>query len=197
MGDRVTRVGALLLSIVLGLSWVFLAADPAAAHNSLTGSDPRNGARLGKAPASLRLTFLSRLDPTTTRVTVTGPDNIPATVGKPSFAGSRVTVPVRPEAAGLYIVQYEVASGDGHPIKGEVRFTLTVAVTPSVAPTTAAATVVPSTPTAPSTSAVAGPLAPAADEGQSWWPWLVFAAVLLLAALTGGLWLRRRRSNNG
>jgi hypothetical protein len=125
VGRRVTRVGTLLLSVVTGVLWVLLPAAPAAAHNSLTGSDPRNGARLGKAPADVRLTFLARLDPTTTRVTVTGPDNISATAGKPSCAGSRVTVQFRPGAAGLYIVQYQVASGDGHPIKGEVRFTLT------------------------------------------------------------------------
>ena len=30
-----------------------------------------------------------------------------------------------PGKAGLYIVGYQVASGDGHPVTGEVRFTLT------------------------------------------------------------------------
>ncbi|MFC6022750.1 copper resistance protein CopC [Plantactinospora solaniradicis] len=202
MGGRVTRLGALLLSVVSGVLWVLLPASPAAAHNSLTGSDPRNGARLGKAPDNVRLTFLARLDPTTTRITVTGPDNISATAGKPSYSGSRVTIPFRPAAAGLYIVQYQVASGDGHPIKGEVRFTLTVGVTPTATPSpattaTGASTTVPSSPAgAPSSPAAAGPLSPTADaDGSAWWPWVVGGA-LVLAALAGGLLLRRRATGS-
>ncbi|MGI5148371.1 copper resistance CopC family protein [Plantactinospora sp. CA-294935] len=197
MGARVTRVGTLVLSVVLVALSVLLPAGPAAAHNSLTSSDPRNGARLGKAPASVRLTFLNKLDPRTTRVTVTGPDNVDAAAGKPAFAGSRVTVPVRPGAAGLYIVQYQVASGDGHPVKGEVRFTLTVGTIPTASPSAAAPTPVAPASSAPATAppAAAGPLTPAADPGgPAWWPW-VLGAVLVLAALAGGLLLRRRSSS--
>ncbi|GAA3745484.1 hypothetical protein GCM10022225_31390 [Plantactinospora mayteni] len=199
MGARVTRVGTLVLSVVLAALSVLLPAGPAAAHNSLTGSDPRTGARLDEAPASVRLTFLNKLDPTTTRVTVTGPDNVDAAAGKPAFSGSRVTVPVRPGAAGLYIVQYQVASGDGHPIKGEVRFTLTVGATPTASPSAAVPTPTApassSAPAAPPSSAAAGPLTPAADsDGTAWWPWLL-GAVLALAALAVGLLLRRRRSS--
>ncbi|MGX7675518.1 copper resistance CopC family protein [Plantactinospora sp. DSM 117369] len=185
-----------MLSVVLVALSVLLPAGPAAAHNSLTGSDPRNGARLGKAPASVRLTFLNKLDPGTTRVTVTGPDNVDAAAGKPSFAGSRVTVPIRPGAAGLYIVQYQVASGDGHPVKGEVRFTLTVGATPTASPSAAAPTPVTPASSAPATAppAAAGTPTPAADSGgPAWWPW-VLGAVLVLAALSGGLLLRRRSS---
>lgn len=203
MGRRVTRVGPLLLSVALGVLWVLLPAGPAAAHNSLTGSDPRDGARLGKAPANVRLTFLARLDPTTTRVTLTGPDNISATAGKPSYSGSRVTVAFRPGAAGLYIVRYQVASGDGHPIKGEVRFTLTVGVTPTASPSpaataTGASTTVPGPPAgAQSSPAAAGPLSPTADaDGSARWPWAV-GGVLVLAALAGGLLLRRRATASG
>ncbi|MBF9132542.1 copper resistance protein CopC [Plantactinospora sp. S1510] len=91
-GRRVTTVAALLLSGAPGIPWlprVLPPAGPAAAHNSLTGSDPRDGARLEAAPATVRLTLLARPDPTTTRVTVTGPDNISATARKPSYSGSR------------------------------------------------------------------------------------------------------------
>ncbi|WP_234361452.1 copper resistance CopC family protein [Plantactinospora sp. BB1] len=197
MGARVTRVGTLVLSVVLVALGVLLPAGPAAAHNSLTGSDPRNGARLGKAPATVRLTFLNKLDPGTTRVTLTGPDNVDAAAGKPVFSGPRVTVPVRPGAAGLYIVRYQVASGDGHPVKGEVRFTLTVGATPTASPSAAVPTPtapVGSAPAAPPSPAEAEPLSPAADSsGPGWWPWLA-GAVLALAALAGAALLRRRAS---
>ncbi|MEQ4302242.1 copper resistance CopC family protein [Plantactinospora sp. B6F1] len=197
MGARVTRVGTLALSVVVVALSVLLPASPAAAHNSLTGSDPRNGARLDKAPANARLTFLNKLDAATTRVTVTGPDNVDAAAGKPVFAGSRVTVPVRPGAAGLYIVRYQVASADGHPVKGEVRFTLTVGATPTASPSAAAPTPsVPasSAPAAAPSTADAGPLSPTADPGgTAWWPW-VAGAVLVLLALAGAVLFRRRSS---
>ncbi|MGI5214155.1 copper resistance CopC family protein [Plantactinospora sp. CA-290183] len=181
-----------MLIAFVAVSCALLPAGPAAAHNSLTGSDPRKGARLAQAPAQVRLTFLSRLDPATTRVTVTGPDNVAATSGRPRFAGSRVTVPVRPGAAGLYIVRYQVASGDGHPIEGEVRFTVTVGVTPSPSvPAGAAPTTPPASPPGvPSNSAA--PVATASDDGGApWWPWAL-GGVLVIAALAGGLLLRRR-----
>ncbi|RQX24522.1 copper resistance protein CopC, partial [Micromonospora chalcea] len=112
-------------------------AAPAAAHNSLTGSDPRDGARLAAAPERIELRFLATPKEATTEVTVTGPDNVAAAGGAPTFSGKRVTVPFRPGAAGLYIVTYRLASDDGHPIKGEIRFTLTTG-TPAEAPSASA-----------------------------------------------------------
>ncbi|MGK5742119.1 copper resistance protein CopC [Micromonospora sp. URMC 103] len=198
--------------MALGVSLV-LPATPAAAHNSLTGSDPRDGARIATAPARVELRFLSRLDPGTTKITVTGPDNVAATGGAPTFSGSRATVPFKPGKAGLYIVAYQVASGDGHPVKGEVRFTLTSG-TPADPSATASPTTSPTGGTAPATSApaatpsgavpppnTAGPDAPtpsaaavpAADERDetSGWLWAI-GALVLLAALAAGFLLRRR-----
>ena len=61
MGGRVTRtvrVVPVVLGVALGVS--FLAPPtPAAAHNSLTGSDPRDGARVATAPARIELRFLA------------------------------------------------------------------------------------------------------------------------------------------
>src|SRR4051812_6619810 len=114
MGGRVRRSAVVLLAVISGLLCALLPAGPAAAHNSLTSSDPANGARIAKPPAQVRLTFLSRLDPGATKITITGPDNVPAAGGPPVFAGSRVTVPLKPGAAGLYIVAYQVPADDGH-----------------------------------------------------------------------------------
>lgn len=198
-GQWVAAVAAVLL--------VLLPAAPAAAHNSLTGSDPADGARLDKPPTQVRLTFLSRLDPETTKITITGPDDRSAAAGEPRFDGSRVTVPFAPGPAGRYTVAYQVASGDGHPVKGDIEFTLTTgaapaspsaAAVPTAAPaadaTTDATTGAPAATPTGAASAVAEPVErTATDRGTSWWPWLAGGLVALVALAGGALWLRSRR----
>ncbi|MGC4791276.1 copper resistance CopC family protein [Micromonospora sp. DT178] len=209
------RTWPVVLGVALGVS-LLLPAAPAAAHNSLTGSDPRNGARVAEAPSRIELRFLAKVDPNTTKITVTGPDNVAALGGAPTFSGSRVSVPFKPGRAGLYIVDYRVASSDGHPVSGEVRFTLTTG-TPAESPTgagtagpTAPASAVPPSAGAAPTSAAAAPTSaapdpagagspgsavPAAKESDDaagrGWLWAL-GGVLLLAALAAGLLLRRR-----
>lgn len=193
------------MAIIVVALCVLLPAAPAAAHNSLTGSDPADGARLDEPPAEVRLTFLSRLDPKTTKVTVTGPSNVPAAAGEPRFDGSRVTVPLAAGPAGRYTVAYQVASGDGHPVKGDVQFTLTTGVEPAApeaTPSTGGTPTDPAgasaTPTSPASApAVAEPLDRTGGEtGPGWWPWLV-GAVLVLGALVGGALLLRTRRRPG
>lgn len=208
MGSRVPAVAGrrlVALGAMLGVA-LLLPAAPAAAHNSLTGSDPRNGARIAAPPERIQLSFLSRLDPATTKITVTGPDNVAASGGAPTYNGSRVSVPFRAGAAGLYIVDYQVTSGDGHPIKGEVRFTLTTgtaaepptsapAGSPSAASPTPGAAVSPAAPLSPETPA--SPVAAdeqAGDEATSWWPWALGGLALVAALGGGGALLARRRA---
>ncbi|MGK5519379.1 copper resistance protein CopC [Micromonospora sp. URMC 107] len=206
------RTWPVVFGVALGVS-LLLPPAPAAAHNSLTGSDPRDGARLAEAPARIELRFLAKADPSTTKITVTGPDNVAALGGAPTFSGSRVSVPFKPGRAGLYIVGYRVASSDGHPVSGEVRFTLTTG-TPAEPPTAQASALPspsvagPSSAGAPSTgagpsSATPAPAGtgtpeaavPAAEESDDaagrGWLWAL-GGVLLLAALAAGLLLRRR-----
>ncbi|MGC1214267.1 MAG: copper resistance CopC family protein, partial [Micromonospora sp.] len=156
MGGRVaraTRTWIAVLGVALGVS-VALPATPAAAHNSLTGSDPRDGARLAAAPKRIELRFLATPAPDTTRITVTGPEDVPATSGAPTFSGNRVSVPFIPGAAGRYVVGYRVASIDGHAVTGEIRFTLTAGT--SARPPSASAP-------APSTATPAAPTGSAAS----------------------------------
>ncbi|WP_247684326.1 copper resistance CopC family protein [Micromonospora sp. D93] len=199
-----------VLGVAFGVSFL-VPATPAAAHNELTGSNPRDGARVATAPARVELRFLAKPSPTTTKITITGPDNVVAG-GTPAFDGSRVRVPFKPAAAGLYIVGYQLASSDGHPVKGEVRFTLTTgtAADPSASPSAAAGTGPAGSPSA-GASAVGVPsngpasatpgsstasTVPAAseqsDSGSRWWLWAL-GGLLLLAALGAGLVFRRQR----
>ncbi|MFG1651864.1 copper resistance CopC family protein [Micromonospora sp. NPDC049275] len=212
MGGRVTRLARVVpavLGVAFGVS-LLAPATPAAAHNSLTGSNPRDGARVATAPARVELRFLAKPAPATTKITITGPDNVVAG-GRPTFDGSRVRVPFTPGAAGLYIVGYQVASGDGHPVKGEVRFTLTTGtaadpsaspsaggvaptVSPSAAGTGPAAAPAGSPSSAPTGSALASVVpAPSVRSESSgrWWLWAL-GGLVLLAALAAGLVLRRR-----
>ncbi|SCE87772.1 hypothetical protein GA0074695_1815 [Micromonospora viridifaciens] len=90
MGGRVARVARtwlVVLAVALGAS--VLPASPAAAHNSLAGSDPKDGARVATAPKRIELRFLAAPAPAATRITVTGPDDAPASDGEPTFSGSR------------------------------------------------------------------------------------------------------------
>ncbi|MEW2383118.1 copper resistance CopC family protein [Micromonospora sp. NPDC047707] len=202
--------------MALGVS-LLVPPAPAAAHNQLTGSDPRDGARIATAPARIELRFLAKLDAATTEVTVTGPDNVAAAGGAPTFSGTRVSVPFRPGRAGLYIVGYRVQSSDGHPVSGEVRFTLTTGTPadPSVSATPSAPTGSPSaTPAEPSPggtasagtasagtasagTASAGAAEPTAgqdgDDGSPWL-WAGLGALALAGAGAATFALRRRRS---
>ncbi|MER7417148.1 copper resistance protein CopC [Micromonospora peucetia] len=205
---RAARTWPVVFGVAFGVS-LLLPAAPAAAHNSLTGSDPRNGARVAEAPAKIELRFLAKADPGATKITVTGPDNVAASGGPPTFAGSRVSVPFKPGRAGLYVVGYRLASSDGHPVTGEVRFTLTTG-TPAEPPTgagtagpSASASAVPPSTGAGPTSAATGPAGPGTAEsavpaakesdGAAGRGWLwALGGVLLLAALAAGLLLRRR-----
>lgn len=64
MGGRVARVARTWL-VVLGvaLGGSVLPASPAAAHNSLTGSSPKDGARVATAPKQIELRFLATRPP--------------------------------------------------------------------------------------------------------------------------------------
>jgi methionine-rich copper-binding protein CopC len=207
-GLRGRTVTAAVLGLTVTAFALVATGTPALAHNSLTGSNPADGASLARPPAVVRLTFLARLDPAGTKVAVTGPGDVVAAGGRPVIKGTAVTVPFRAGPAGRYEVTYEVPSGDGHTVKGKVRFTLTVgAAAATTAPpttnpvpaTTAPATTAPAA-TAPATTA-GTPIervdrdlaADGADSGGAWWPWAL-AVALAVALLGGGYALSRRRS---
>jgi methionine-rich copper-binding protein CopC len=194
MGGGVRRTAAVLAATVVGGLCTLIGASPAAAHNSLTGSDPKDGARLEAAPAQVRLTFLAKLDPKTTKVTITGPGKVSAAAGEPRFEGKVVEMDFTAGAAGAYTVAYQVASDDGHPIKGDISFTLTVG---APAPTTQAPEPTPASSSVPAPPAVTGAVAieptSDADDGPPVWPWVALGAGVLVALGGGALALRSRR----
>lgn len=205
--SRTKSLLAVVAGVLSALSW----AVPAQAHNALTSSDPKDGARVASAPRSVTLSFLARLDAASTSVTVTAPGGVAATRGNPDVKGNKVSVGVLPGAAGEYTVAYRVTSLDGHIVKGDIDFTVTTGPSsapaalpgPSGAPSTLAGD--PATPSSTVSSsavpsATAGERVLAGGErsvaeggGTRWWPW-VAGAVTLLAVSFAGLRLRRRRT---
>jgi methionine-rich copper-binding protein CopC len=195
VGGKLSRSAALLVAAATGVLSVLIGATPALAHNPLTASDPKDGARLSRPPSVVRLTFLSRLDPATTKVTVTGPGGTGAVASKPTVAGKNVSIPVRPTAAGIYTVAWELVADDGDKVGGKIRFTLTVPAVPAPsvpAPSAANPSAAPGSAVAAGSPTETARTLPVANSTTTWWPW-VLGAVVLLAAVTGAVILARRR----
>ncbi|MGX7823706.1 copper resistance CopC family protein [Actinokineospora sp. 24-640] len=123
----VRRVVAVGLAAFFGLVWL---AGPAFAHNQLVGSSPADKASVASGPASVELTFDQPVQGNAelNSVVIVGPGDTQWQDGEPSVSGNKVSVGVRELGpAGEYRVGYQILSADGHPVRGEIRFTLTQA----------------------------------------------------------------------
>jgi methionine-rich copper-binding protein CopC len=109
---------AVLVSVLLGT----VLATPALAHTALKRSDPAKNAKVEKLEqVELEFTQPVRL-PT---VIVRGPDGQNVHEGKAEADGRIVTQDVADELpAGKYTIAYRVVSPDGHPVEGEIPFTV-------------------------------------------------------------------------
>lgn len=172
-GGVVTVVAALLLLLTVGT---------AAAHSRLEGSDPPDGASLAAGPTKVSLRFNEQVQQGFATVTVVGPGNTAWQDGATTTAGDTVSVAVKPLGpAGVYRIGYRVVSEDGHPVTGSVSFTLTKAGSGVGTPITAGPTA-----SAPDQGTPAGAAATDAD-GSPVWPWIVGAAVLVVAGVVAAL----------
>ena len=167
---------------------VLLGAGPAAAHTELATSVPTAGEVLAAAPEEVTLTFTGEIQPGFVQVAVTGAGGASLNAGPATVEGPLVRQPVRAGADGSYVVAYRVVSVDGHPITGQLTFTLTGSDADEDAATAAHSE--PRGPTTPPTPA--GRSAPAADDGGlAWW---AFGALAVLLVASGILpFLRPRR----
>ncbi len=99
-------------------------AAPAAAHASLVGTDPADGAVLAQSPGRATLSFDERVFLPTQGVEAFDADGKPITASA-SASGTQVTVdlPDRLEI-GSYVVVWRVVSADGHPVAGSLTFSV-------------------------------------------------------------------------
>jgi copper transport protein len=106
-----------LLLFLTGL----LQATPAAAHASLVGSDPAEGAVLADPPKTLKLDFNEPVSPLVLRLI--GPDG-QALTPKVTAENSTLTLAPPPLRDGSYALSWRVISADGHPVGGAVLFSI-------------------------------------------------------------------------
>ncbi len=141
-------------------------ATPASAHNVLVGSYPDAGAAVSTGPTEVRFDFNAPVKFGDDTIVVLGPDNTHwERTRNATVTGDSVSVPLAPLGpAGSYTASYHVISADGHPVTGDVTFTLTKAGNGKpVAATDAAGT--------------------GGGGGVPVWVWLLVAVVVLAGAL--------------
>ena len=190
---------AMLLTAVGGAAVGILAASPASAHDQLLSSDPADGAELDEPVGTLTLTFSGQIIPDGTQVRVTTPDaEVDADV---AVDGEVVTATFdAPDAGGEHVVQWRAVSADGHPIEGELAYTVAAPAEPDADAEADEAGAAPSADPAPEPSPeasapVAGGADAAADGGtgtDSTMP-LVYGAVLVALIGTAAVLVARSR----
>ncbi|WP_030188963.1 copper resistance CopC/CopD family protein [Streptomyces violaceorubidus] len=120
------RVRTLVLLLLAAACALLAAAGPAAAHAALTGSDPREGAVVDRAPAQVSLTFSESVSMDDDSLRVLDPKGKRVDDGKPSGTGG-TTYSVKLHAGlpdGTYTVTYQVVSADSHPVAGAYTFSV-------------------------------------------------------------------------
>lgn len=175
----------LALSVTLALGTAF--AAPAAAHDALRSSDPAKGAKV-ESLGEVKLTFTAKVRFPV--VVVHTSDGTPRHEGRAVADGQVVTQRLEDDLPpGGYVIAYRVVSSDGHPIEGEIPFTLTGAKkpSPSVSPSSGssgAETVAPPAAASSSSAATAAPAAetertqgPKSSAGAPPWMWIVVGGV--------------------
>jgi copper transport protein len=114
----------LLLLAVIGA--VLAGAAPASAHAALTGSDPQQGAVVGRAPTQVSLTFSEKVAMSDGSVRVLDPKGKRVDTGKATDLGG-TTYGVKLHSGlpdGTFTVTYQVVSADSHPVSGAFTFSI-------------------------------------------------------------------------
>jgi len=123
-----TRKGRTWLTAAAGVA-IWLAATPAvlSAHPKLRRAVPTSGAHLAAAPRELRLTFAPPPELAFSRLRFLGPRGAEVALGpvRVDSVGTLVAPITGPLTAGTYTVVWQVAGGDGHPVRGRYAFTIT------------------------------------------------------------------------
>lgn len=169
---------ALIACLIAGAA-VLVTAAPAAAHNALISSDPKDKTSLEAGPSSVTLTFDQEVQGGQGINTISVVDANGGhyeVAGDPTIKDNAVSAQVNALGkAGQYKIGYRILSADGHPVSGELTFTLTKDGTGT-----------PTTPANPDTASSGD----GSSDGLPIWVWIVGAVVLLgggvFVALRGG-----------
>lgn len=128
---RVAVVAAVLVSI-----FVACVVQPGAAfaHDKLVTSSPANESTVTALPGVVVLDLEEPPVAGYTRVHVYAPSGADLSRGAPVTTGSKITLAIKPSREpGVYMISWSLLSDDGHPVAGDIHFTL--AATSKAAPT--------------------------------------------------------------
>ncbi|GIG58559.1 hypothetical protein Lfu02_29310 [Longispora fulva] len=115
-----------LVVVALAFTGLLATAAPAAAHSTLEGSSPTDGAIVKQQITEVSLRFNEGVDGRFSTVVVNGPGNVSYSVGDLSVTDNTVSQPVHPLKSGDYKVAWRVVSADGHPVTGAFGFTAAI-----------------------------------------------------------------------
>lgn len=113
---------------------VFTYSTTVNAHADLASSSPANGAILETAPTEVVLTFTTSIDSQVFEIDALNVERASVAIGEPSLNPSRdvLTLGLSDQISGLITIPYSVISKDGHPIEGNISFTVKEKETPPV-----------------------------------------------------------------
>lgn len=177
------RVG---LVVVASAALLGVVSSPAMAHDDLLGTTPADGSQLTAGPTEVVLTFSEDVQALGTAVLVRDESGQDVTSGGLTIDGAVVTQALGPiTEQGTYTTSYRVVSADGHPVAGEMTFTVTGVPGSAVAAT-------PSQPAAVQTA----PDVKAPVSRLTSWAWLFVSAVLIVVLAVVNVVRRRRRRSD-
>jgi len=182
------------VAVAVGL--LFIGGVSAAAHTTLTSSDPSANATLAAPPAAVTLTFNEDLAASFAAMTVLGADETNWVESPPQVHQRQLRAALTPTApAGAYTVNYRVVSADGHPVVGSFAFTIGSGAPPVPQAAAASAT---STPLGAAESAPAGSSNSDYLSNSGYLQWIGFDVAALGLLAVGG-WRRKieRREGSG
>ena len=103
---------------------------PAQAHTSLVSSVPIKNSTIKAMPKTIAMTFDDKLikiaGKNVSKFSVVGPDGMEIKLGPITLTNEIISAAVlepKPKP-GIYKINYRVISGDGHPVTGTIKFTL-------------------------------------------------------------------------
>ncbi|WP_112276078.1 copper resistance CopC family protein [Lentzea terrae] len=118
-----------LVAFLFAGAAVLVTAAPAAAHNALISSDPKDKTSLEAGPSTVTLTFDQDVQGGQGINTISVVDANGGhyeVEGDPTIKDNAVSTKVAALGkAGQYKIGYRILSADGHPVSGELTFTLT------------------------------------------------------------------------
>lgn len=164
---------------------------PVQAHSQLISSSPADGATVAALPETASLTFNEEVNPNFAQLIAVGRSGKPVSL-QPSTTGAVVSTALpRDLGDGKIVLRYKVVSKDGHPIGGEISFTVGEAGGSSSQPSTGASAAA----TQPSGRATTAAGSPSGSDGASTAAYALTGAAVVVLGLIAAvvLWWEKRR----